>query len=144
MNIRSYILETYHGNHKAPTSSNGNPLYDVSGTYPDDLYTHPNAYYFYGTGSNSSSDRKMDQESIKIIRAAKDLPNSTLEIFRAVPPDVSDNINSGDWVTINKRYAIGHGESSLEGDYKVISKKVHAKDLFTSGDSIHEWGYNPQ
>ena len=51
-------------------------------------------------------------------------------------------INIGDWVTINKKYALGHGKSVLNGKYKIISKKVKAKELWTDGNSIHEWGYD--
>lgn len=53
------------------------------------------------------------------------------------------NINAGDWVSINKGYAVEHGEATLRGEYKILSKTVPAKTLFTSGDSIHEWGYYP-
>ena len=52
-------------------------------------------------------------------------------------------INSGDWVTINRQYAVLHGESSLYGKYRILSKTVPAKTLYTDGNSIHEWGYNP-
>lgn len=52
-------------------------------------------------------------------------------------------INPGDWITITKSYAKEYGESTLMGDYKIISKTVTAKELFTDGNSIHEWGYNP-
>lgn len=52
-------------------------------------------------------------------------------------------INPGDWVTINKQYAISHGKSNLLGNYKILTKSVPAATLFTTGDSIHEWGYNP-
>lgn len=52
------------------------------------------------------------------------------------------NINSGDWVTINKDYAKEHGDSHLD-DYKILTKTVRAKDLYTDGNSIHEFGYNP-
>lgn len=52
-------------------------------------------------------------------------------------------INPGDWVTVNKYYAKEHGESSLLGKYKIISKSVPAKTLFTFADTIHEWGYDP-
>lgn len=56
-------------------------------------------------------------------------------------PDIS--INPNDWVTINKRYAVEHGKGNLRGNYKILSKTVKAKELFTSGDSFHEWGYDP-
>lgn len=51
-------------------------------------------------------------------------------------------INSGDWVTINKRYAIEHGRDNLNGKYKIVTKTVPARTLYTDGNSIHEWGYN--
>jgi translation initiation factor IF-1 len=52
------------------------------------------------------------------------------------------NINNGDWVTINLKYAKVHGESNLNNKYKIISKTVPAKHLFTDGNNIFEWGYN--
>ena len=55
-----------------------------------------------------------------------------------------NDINSGDWVTLTKEYAKDHGESALKGQYKILSKKVKAKDLWTNADSIHEFGYQPQ
>ncbi len=53
-------------------------------------------------------------------------------------------INDGDWVTINKAYAIDHGKDNLKNKYKIISKTVYAKDVWTDGNSIHEFGYDPQ
>lgn len=57
-------------------------------------------------------------------------------------PPQKMTINNGDWVTINKAYAKDHGESALNGQYKILSKKVPARKLFTNGDSIHEFGYD--
>jgi hypothetical protein len=51
-------------------------------------------------------------------------------------------INSGDWVTINQEYAKVHGKANFK-NYKILTKTVKANTLFTYGDSIHEWGYNP-
>jgi len=59
------------------------------------------------------------------------------------PDKMKFEINAGDWVTINRDYAKEHGESNLGGNYKIISKVVKAKDLYSDGDSIQEWGYNP-
>jgi hypothetical protein len=53
-------------------------------------------------------------------------------------------INPGDWVTINRAYAKEHGEGALRGHYQIISKVVKAKDLYTNGDSMHEWGWDPK
>lgn len=53
-------------------------------------------------------------------------------------------INHGDWVTTNPAYARQHGESALRGKYKIIRKTVRADELYTNGDSIHEYGYWPR
>ena len=53
-------------------------------------------------------------------------------------------INSGDWITIAKKYAIDHGKSHLNNKYKVLSKTVLAKEIFTDGNSWLEWGYHPE
>ena len=52
-------------------------------------------------------------------------------------------LQPGNWVGIVKQYAIDHGKSSLNGKYKILSKIVPAKQLYTDGNSIHEWGWNP-
>ena len=54
-----------------------------------------------------------------------------------------NEINPGDWVTLNKQYATEHGHGALNGKFKILSKSVPAKHLFTSGDSVHEFGYDP-
>jgi hypothetical protein len=53
-------------------------------------------------------------------------------------------LNVGDWVSISRNYAKLHGMSVLWSGYKILSKRVRAKDIFTDGNSIHEWGYYPQ
>lgn len=50
-------------------------------------------------------------------------------------------INNGDWVTIHKDYANQHGKSHLNNKFKIISKTVPAKHLYTDGNDIFEWGY---
>lgn len=59
-------------------------------------------------------------------------------------PMAEFEINPGDWVTLTKEYAKDHGESALKGKYKILSKKVKAKDIWTNADSIHEFGYHPE
>jgi hypothetical protein len=51
-------------------------------------------------------------------------------------------INNGDWVTISKDYAKEHIESNLNGQGIILSKTVPARNLFTDGNDIFEWGYN--
>lgn len=54
---------------------------------------------------------------------------------------VKSEINPGDWVTLSKKYAKDHMEG--EKDWKVVSKKVKASELYTDGNSWDEWGWNP-
>lgn len=67
------------------------------------------------------------------------------EKLRNLPdePTTKTNINPGDWITLTREYAKDHGESALKGQYKILSKKVKAKDVWTNADSIHEFGYHP-
>lgn len=52
-------------------------------------------------------------------------------------------INPGDWVTLYRPYAKEHGESSLRGEYSILSRVVRAEELFTDGNSLYEWGWDP-
>ena len=52
-------------------------------------------------------------------------------------------INPGDWVTLSLNYAKQHGIGALNNKYKLLSKTVRADQLFTNGDSLNEFGYNP-
>lgn len=64
------------------------------------------------------------------------------ELANMNPNEKQPKINSGDWVSISKRYAIEHGKDNLNGNFKIISKTVPAKHLFTDGNSLSEWGYD--
>jgi hypothetical protein len=137
MQAHEFIFEDedYRIPHRAPMHDSGSPLYDVTGTYPDDIYG-PNAIQYYGTRE------PWDSRSIRVIQLSRNKPNQTVQIFRAVPKEVKSNtINPGDWVTSSREYATQHGKGL--GKYKLLSKIVPAKTLFTNGDSIHEWGYDP-
>lgn len=68
-----------------------------------------------------------------------------LEELKAQPPQspARVKINPGDWVTTSRAYAKEHGEDHLGGKYKIISKTVMAKEVFTDANSIFEFGYYP-
>lgn len=134
-------VAAYRGSHKAPGPDFGAPLYDLTGggqMYPADVYSEKAAQY-YGTGN-----RKADIEAFNLARRVRGNPDAEVTMYRAVPKnvDVAD-INPGDWVTLSRDYAKTHGESVLNKNYKILSKKVKAKELWTNADSIHEFGYNP-
>lgn len=130
--------EDYRGSHRPSGGSYGAPMHDLTQIYPDDVYSHM-APRYYGTG-----EPEMDRDSFRKAHAMRGKPNQAVKIYRAVPKDPKiKSINPGDWVTINRDYAKQHGESALRGKYKILSKIARAKHLWTSGDSIHEWGYHP-
>jgi hypothetical protein len=133
---------SYRGQHTAPGPDFGAPLHDLTGggqMYPADVYSEKAAQY-YGSGN-----RKADMEAFNLAKRVRNNPDAEVTMYRAVPKnaDVSA-INAGDWVTLSKDYAKNHGEAVLGNDYKILSQKVKAKDLWTNADSIQEFGYQPQ
>jgi len=133
--------EDYRMEHQSPGREGNAPLSDLTGDgniYPEDVYSNK-AVQYYGTGDNV-----MDKQSFTKAKSYRGKPDAIVEVYRAVPKGVSDTINPGDWVTINRNYAKEHGESYFDGNYDILSKKVKAGDIFTNGDSIHEWGYEPE
>ncbi len=128
--------EGYRGSHTAPTRSSGAPLHALNQTYPDDIYSNKASQY-YGHGE------PRDAAVVSLAQSFKGRPNQMVTVYRAVPKDAKGGINAGDWVTIDRPYAKSHGEGALRGDYKILSKRVQANEIFTNGDSIYEWGYDP-
>ena len=128
----------YQGQHGAPMAADNAPLHDLSQVYPSDIYSSKGLQY-YGTGNKA-----IDTESMGVINSLRGKPDQTVTMYRSVPSSVGDvDINAGDWVSLSKQYAKDHGESALNGDYKIISKEVPANQLFTNGDSINEFGFDP-
>lgn len=133
---------TYRGSHTAPGPNFGAPLHDLTGggqMYPADVYSEK-AAQIYGSGN-----RRADTEAFNLVKRVRGNPDAEVTMYRAVPKNADiTNINAGDWVTLSKDYAKNHGEAVLGGDYKILSQKVKAKDLWTNADSIQEFGYQPQ
>ena len=77
----------------------------------------------------------------KITLILKDI-YSQIDSLKNMMNGEKKTINNGDWVTISLNYAKEHGKSNLNNKYKIISKTVPAKHLFTDGNDIFEWGYN--
>lgn len=141
--LESLVESEYRMNHRAPDSKSGSPLYDVTlnGIYPDDFYSNMGLRY-YGDGHD------YDAKTWKLIVSYRDKPESLVTIYRAVPKtegsQYSYDINVGDWVAITRKYAMEHGERVLDGNYDIVTKKVKASEIYTAGDSFHEWGYSPK
>jgi len=71
--------------------------------------------------------------------------SSKIDHLKSLPEEAHEKmkINPGDWVTGSLSYAKDHGRNNLKNSYRILSKTVPAKHLFTDGNSVHEWGYDP-
>lgn len=108
--------------------------------------------------STEDEIRGLEKQAAQILRRGR-IPNSVttpldasgyynfvlseIERLKSLTPEEKIKINSGDWVTPVRGYAVSHGRSHLNNKYKIISKTVPASHLFTDGNSIEEWGYDP-
>jgi hypothetical protein len=132
----------YRGSHTAPYRTEDGvtaPGYEINRTFPDDVYS-PEGYRYYGHGGDAV---KMDKETMAIMQKAKGNPDQPITIYRAVPKEFADeDIYTGDWITPNINYAKEHGRRFDDG-YHIIEKTVPAKHIWTDGNSIHEFGYDP-
>ena len=128
------------GAHTPAGPNSGSPAFDVTmnGTYPDDFYG-VNGLRYYGTGYDA-----LDAETYMSLQKLAGRPNHPITVYRAVEKDAKGKINPGDWVTTSRAYAKEHGQSALGGNFKIVKSTVYAKDIWTSGDSMLEWGYHPQ
>ena len=127
----------YRGTHKAPSGKYGEGSLDaMDRTYPDDLYSSQGARYY---GSGDKTDKKMHE----LIMKFRGKPDAMVTVYRAVPKGVDASITKGDWVTPLREYAVLHGNRWEQG-MTLLEKKVKASELFTEGNSLYEFGWNPE
>lgn len=94
--------------------------------------------------SQMKKDYEAEQTVWRAVERLKGKPRHVIKMYRAVPEGSGGSIEPGDWITPSKRYAEQHAERSIEGPYEIVEKTVMSNDVYTSGDSIMEWGYDPQ
>lgn len=139
MRAREFLTEDedYRIQHRPADKTSGSPMHDLSGVYPDDIYGPNGAEYYGHYGQNNP----LDIAAIQKIRVARGDPKKAIQIYRAVPTGVKE-IQPGDWVTTVKAYAQEHG-AWIGPKFKILSRVVKAGDLYTEGNSILEWGWDP-
>lgn len=124
--------------HRAPDGTSGEGSIDKMDTvYPDDIYSSNGARYY---GDDDFESRK----TIQLFRSLRGKPEAELTIYRAVPKGVSGVINPGDWVTPSRQYAELHAKYFDETGADILEKKVKAKEVYSEGNSIFEFGWNPK
>ena len=106
---------------------------------PDDYFSHPERY---------SQNTPHGLESVKAINTAIDAIKNgekdvKVKVYRAVPTSVKEGkLRNGDWVTPSKKYADIHGNSRLEGKYRIIEDEVPANQLWWDGNDANEFGFD--
>lgn len=130
----------YQGSHQPPSPDYGSPLYDLTlnGTYPNDVYSSNGRTYY---GDVFGADKKAWEK----VKVCHNNPECKVTIYRTIPKSVPANkqkIYDGDWVSLDLKYTIDHAEREFgRNNYVVLSAKVKAKELFTDGNSLAEWGW---
>jgi hypothetical protein len=124
--------------HRAPDGTYDEGSIDKMDTvYPKDIYSANGARYY---GNDDFESKK----TIQLFRSLRGKPEAELTIYRAVPKGVSEVINPGDWVTPSKQYAEFHANYFDETGAVILEKKVKAKEVYSEGNSIFEFGWNPE
>lgn len=112
----------------------GDELWNLSanGTFPPDVYEHPEWYSFGEFTSLCAA----------VIRRARGVPDKPVFIYRALPAGLTQ-INEGDWVTIHPGYARQHAARTDDPaqDWPVVVAQVRADQVRSGGSDIVEWGY---
>jgi hypothetical protein len=88
-----------------------------------------------------------EAQAMDIMRTFRGRKKGQVKVYRAIPADVEvargKGINAGDWVTPVRSYAVEHGRSHLSNQFRIVSKTVPPRHLFTEANSWEEWGYDP-
>jgi hypothetical protein len=150
LSVLSESDDDYRGQHTSP-DPDSSPMHDVTKNevYPKDFYSHVGLRH-YAPGHDDNTDAS----SYHKILSVRDKPDEHVRVYRAIPhvdgkkgrdpvTRNSSHIRPGDWVTISKQYAVDHGEAHLNGNYSLSAGMKPARELYTNGDSFHEWGWHP-
>jgi hypothetical protein len=134
-------MAEYTGQHEAPgydPQQSSAPMHDISSLIPD---------YYERSHEYRLTHEPTEHTAMEHIDLSRNRPKRQVRVFRAIPADVpikrGKGINTGDWVTPVRAYAVEHGRSHLSNQFKIVSKTVPAKHLYTEGNSWEEWGYDP-
>lgn len=105
---------------------------------PEDYFTNPRGY-----GNDTPHGRESAKAINEALKEIREWNNPKIKIYRAVPKTVKEGkVRNGDWVTPSRIYAEMHGNSRLEGDYRIIEQEVPANNLWWDGNDVNEWGYD--
>lgn len=134
-------MTDYRGQHAAPgyePDGSTAPLHDVSGLIPD-FYEKSHQYRI--------SHEPGESQAMDLMHQFRGRRKGQIRVYRAIPSDVAvkrgQGIQRGDWVTPVRSYALEHGRIHLSNQFRIVSKMVPPRHLFTEANSWEEWGYDP-
>lgn len=132
----------YRGAHEAPNREEPNAsISNIEQVMPD-VMAHPEWYSHSSDLATPEDSATARAETMAAFQKAAGDPDAMITVYRAVPKGAS-KMQPGDWVTPSKTYAEHHGEAILNGESEIQSRDIRAGDLWSSGDSIYELGWDP-
>lgn len=106
---------------------------------PDDYFTHPERYS-QNTPHGLESTKAIQTAIDAIMKGEKDVK---VKVYRAVPTSLKEGkLRNGDWVTPSRKYADMHGNSRLDGKYRIIEDEVPANQLWWDANDANEFGFD--
>ena len=158
---KGYVVDdSWKMDHRAPSKSGDTPqerqkngevslldMADGFGIIPEEMILDSSRYLELGW-DNAHMDalfsvRSAMKQRRSLVEKGKNNKIPAIAMYRAVPRDIKEgDFRGGDWVTPSMEYAREHGESNLDGKYRIISHRVSIKDVYWNGDDICEWGYD--
>ena len=158
---KGYVVDdSWKMDHRAPSKSGDTPqerqkngevslldMADGFGIIPEEMILDSSRNLELGW-DNAHMDalfsvRSAMKQRRSLVEKGKNNKIPAIAMYRAVPRDIKEgDFRGGDWVTPSMEYAREHGESNLDGKYRIISHRVSIKDVYWNGDDICEWGYD--
>jgi hypothetical protein len=124
------VVKAYGISHRPMTEASGAArLHDAGKAFGEDIFGK-NALQYFGSGDPRESAIP------KLLSKVRNNPDAEVTIYRGVPEGAGNQINPGDWVTLDESVAKDYGK-------KVLKQKVKARDVTTWPDSLLEFGYYP-
>lgn len=100
---------------------------------PSDYWENGWMYSDLDDAAHRESFHKMREalQAAKAWRAGKRKSEPLVRMYRAMPKDVKgDNFINGDWITPSRLYAVMHGQSNVDGGYRIVERAVPVSQFF--------------
>ena len=104
------------------------PLHDLTQVMPADVYDNLHKY--------TRSPRVID-----LLKSTRDDPSKLTKLHVLAKTGIR-GVNPGDEGSLDRDYLVQQGRETMPEGFKVLSKNIPARYLFTSGD-VNKWVWNP-